>query len=72
MNVNQLKTRVFILKSIDFILVIALMIAGIYSVIYVENKEFMIIGCLVGLFLVNMLGKITNEKMPSCMCRWAH
>jgi len=63
MNENQLKTRIFILKSIDVILVIALTIAGIYSVFYAPNKEFMIILCLVGLFLVNTMGKITNNKV---------
>ncbi len=63
MNINQLKTKIFILKAIDFVLVISLMVAGIYAVFYTQNKEFMIIMCLVGLFLVNTLGKFTNNKV---------
>jgi uncharacterized membrane protein len=63
MNINQIKTRIFILKAIDFILVVSLMVGGIYSVIHSDNKEFTIIACLVGLFLVNSLGQFTNNKV---------
>ncbi len=63
MNENQIKTKIFILKSIDTALVFALTIAAIYTALYAENKEFMIISCFVGLFLVNMLGKITIKKI---------
>lgn len=51
------------MKAIDAIFAMALMVAGIYAVFYAENKEFMIISCLVGLFLVNMLGQITNKRV---------
>ena len=63
MDENQLKTRIFVLQAIDTILVIALTIAAFFSVLYAENKEFTLIMCLVGLFLVNTLGKITNKKV---------
>ena len=63
MNENQIKIKIFILKSIDTVLVIALVIAAIYTALYAEDKEFMIISCLVGLFLVNTLGRVTNKKV---------
>lgn len=63
MNVNQIKTRIFILKAVDLTLVTTLMIASIYTALYAENKEFMIICCLVGLFLVNTIGRMTSNKI---------
>ncbi len=63
MNINQLKTKIFILKAIDFVLIISLIVAGIYTAFYAQNREFMIIMCLVGLFLVNTLGRFTNNKI---------
>lgn len=63
MNENQLKTRIFVLQAIDTLFVIALTIAAFFSVLNAENKEFTLIMCLVGLFLVNTLGKMTNKKV---------
>jgi hypothetical protein len=63
MNENQIKTKIFLLRSLDTTLVLALMGAGIYAVFYAPNREFMIMMCLVGLFLVNILGKATNKKI---------
>ena len=63
MNVNQLKTRIVILKTIDTVLVLAVIVAGIYVAFYAENKEPMILSCLVGLYLVNTLGRYTNNKV---------
>ena len=63
MNENQIKTKIFCLKALDTVLVIALMVAAIYTALYAENKEFMIASCLVGLFLVNTLGRFTNNKV---------
>jgi hypothetical protein len=60
---NQIKTKIFIYKSIDAIFIIALAITAIYTALYSENKEFMIASCLAGLFLVNTLGKITNKRI---------
>ena len=63
MDENKLKTKIFILQAIDTLFVIALTIAAIYSLIYAENKELMIIMCFVGLFLVNTLGRATTKKV---------
>jgi len=63
MDENQLKTRIFVLQAIDTLFVIALTIAAFFSVLYAENKEITLIMCLVGLFLVNTLGKMTNKKV---------
>ena len=63
MNVNQLKTRVFVFKSIDTILVLGLIGAAAYTALYSDNKETMLIACLVGLYLVNTLGRYTSQKV---------
>jgi uncharacterized membrane protein len=63
MNVHQLKTKIFILKAMDTIFVLVLVAAGIYSVFYAENKEVMIVYCLIGLYLVNALGRYTYYKV---------
>jgi len=60
---NQIKTKIFIYKSIDVIFITALAITAIYTALYSENREFMIASCLVGLFLVNLLGKMTNKRI---------
>jgi len=62
MNINQLKTKIFILKAIDTILVTALLGAVVYAIFFTENKEFMIYTCLVILVVVNLVGKFTNKK----------
>jgi hypothetical protein len=63
MNVNQIKTKIFILKSIDTILVLSLIALAYYSALYSSNKEMMLIYCLIGLFLVNTLGRYTSKKI---------
>lgn len=63
MNINQLKTKIFILKSIDTILVLGLMAVAAYSFLYAENKEMMLVYCLIGLFMVHNLGKYTSKKV---------
>ncbi len=63
MNVNQLKTRIFILKAIDTILVLVVIIAAIYTAFYAAEKEFLILGCFIGLFVINTLGRVTGEKI---------
>ncbi len=63
MNVNQIKTRILILKSIDTILVLCLIATAGYSFFYATNKEMMLLYCLIGLYLVNALGKYTSHKI---------
>jgi phenylacetate-coenzyme A ligase PaaK-like adenylate-forming protein len=63
MNVNQIKTKIFILKSVDTILIVGLIAMACYSAFYSSNKEMMLIYCLIGLFLVNTLGRYTSKKI---------
>lgn len=61
MNENQLKTKIFLLRALDTTLMLIVIGLAIYAIFYAENKEVMIIACLVGLFLVNALGRVTNK-----------
>lgn len=63
MNINQIKTRIVILKSIDTILFLSVIIMACYSTFYSSNKEVMLFYCLIGLFLVNTLGRFTSSKI---------
>jgi hypothetical protein len=63
MNENQVRTRIFILKAIDKILMVALIGAVIYTAFYAPNKEFMIFVCLVGLMVLNTVGRFTNKRI---------
>ncbi|MBL1141919.1 MAG: hypothetical protein HND53_07815 [Proteobacteria bacterium] len=63
MNVNQIKTKIFILKAIDVILVTSFLVTCLYTALYAENKGFMIFCCFVGLFLVNAIGNMTSKKV---------
>ena len=57
MNENQLKNKIFILKSIDNALMLSLVVSAIYGFTYAENKEFMIILCLALLAALGTIGR---------------
>lgn len=61
MNENQLKTKIFVLKAIDTILITGLLVTVAYTVFYAEEKEFMIFVCLVTLALVSLIGRSTKN-----------
>ena len=63
MNVNQLKSRILVLKSIDIALLLCVIATAAYTALYSDNKEIMMIACLIGLFLVNTLGGYTSQKV---------
>jgi uncharacterized membrane protein (Fun14 family) len=63
MNENQLKTKIYLLRALDTTLLLIVVGLGVYAAFYAENKEIMIIACLVGLFLVNALGRATNKSI---------
>lgn len=63
MNENQLKTKIILLRGFDTSMVIALTAVAIYSALYSEEKEFMIIACMVGLLLVSILGRAIANKV---------
>ena len=52
-----------ILKSIDTTLVLSVIAMACYSAFYSSNKEVMLLYCLIGLFLVNTLGRFTSKRI---------
>jgi len=65
MKENQLKIKVFLLRAMDISLLIAVFSFGIYSILYSEQKNFMATITLVGLLLVNQIGKLTANKIAA-------
>jgi len=65
MNKSQLKTKIFLLNAIDILLVIALFCFGIYAILYSEHKGILGVFTLIGLYLVNMLGKFKATKIAT-------
>ena len=62
---NQLKIKVLLLKTIDISLLIVVLSFGIYSILYSEQKNLMATLTLVGLLLVNQIGKFTANKIAA-------
>ena len=63
MDEGQVKTKIFLMQSLDWALFIAVVSLGIYAVIYAENRALMGFAALVGLFLVSKLGNYTMVKI---------
>ena len=65
MNESQIKSRIFIIRSVDFAFLIAVFGLGYYSVRYSEHGAIMGAVTLAGLFLVNRLGNYSSAKIAS-------
>ena len=65
MNEGQLKTKIFLLNAIDILLVIALFCFGIYAILYSEHKGIFGPFTLIGLYIVNMLGRFKATKIAT-------
>ncbi len=63
MDEGQVKTKIFLMQSLDWALFIAVVSLGIYAVLHAENRALMGFAALVGLFLVNKLGNYTMTKI---------
>ena len=64
MDESQLKLRIFLMRLVDWVLLILVFSAGVYSILYAEkNREMMALGSVAALFLVNKLGSYTNTKI---------
>ena len=63
MNESQIKTKIFLLNAVDTVLVIALICFGIYAILYSEHKNIMATFTIVGLCLVNTIGKYKATKI---------
>lgn len=63
MNEGHLKTRLFILRSIDWVLFIAVVAYAVYAFIFAEGKFVPALISFVGLLLVHWVGNYTNDKI---------
>lgn len=63
MNENQLKTKIFMLRTVDLALVISVVMTVVYTVFYAQEKGIMTIICLAGVFLLNTFGRISSNKI---------
>jgi len=63
MNEGQVKTRIFILKTLDWAVLIAVVSAAIYFILHSENSEMIGLGALAGLLVVSKLGDYTKQKI---------
>lgn len=64
-QINQLKLKVTLMKVMDIVLLSALVIAAIYTAFYAEDKQTLIFACLVGLLIVNALGRLTKKYIAN-------
>lgn len=65
MSEGNVKTKILIIKSIDWAILIAVFAAGVYGVLYYENHKLMALAAFLGLFLVNRLGNYTTSKIAA-------
>ena len=63
MNEGQLKNRIFLIRAVDTIFLLAVFSLGIYAVLYSENGTIPGIASLIGLYLVNLLGNFSTTKI---------
>ena len=66
MDDTQLKIKIFLMRLLDWILLIAVFATGVYAIVYEpENGEIIALAAVAALFLVNKLGSFTNTKIAS-------
>ena len=65
MNETQVKIKIFIMRTVDWILLLAVFGTGIWAIVYAEEGEMVALASVVGLFFVSKLGSYTNTKIAS-------
>jgi len=65
MNESRVKITIFLMRLVDWILLISVFSVGTYAIIYAENGDMIALASLAGLFFVNRLGHFTNTKIAS-------
>lgn len=66
MDESGLKIRIFIMRAVDWMLLLAVFSTGVYAIVYSpKNGEIIALGAVAALFLVNKLGSFTNTKIAS-------
>lgn len=63
MKEGPIKTKIFLIRAVDFVLVVAVFAFGTYAVLYSEQPILMALGALVALLFVNMLGNFGAKKV---------
>lgn len=64
MDETGLKVRIFIMRLIDWLLLIAVFSTGFYAIVYApKNGKLIALGSVLALGLVNKLGSYTNTKI---------
>ncbi|MBF8269921.1 MAG: hypothetical protein HW386_1630 [Gammaproteobacteria bacterium] len=65
MNETQVKVKIFIMRTVDWILLLAVFGTGTWAIVYAEEGEMVALASIVGLFLVSKLGSYTNTKIAT-------
>ena len=66
MDATQLKIRIFLLRLLDWILLLAVFSTGVYAIVYADQHgEYIALASVAALFLVNKLGSYTNTKIAT-------
>ena len=66
MDESGLKIRIFIMRVVDWILLLAVFSTGVYAIVYApKNGEYIALASVAALFLVNKLGSYTNTKIAA-------
>lgn len=65
MNPSTIKTKIYILQFIDWILLLGVMVGGIYGVLSSENSPLVAVIALIGLVIVNQFGRWSVTKIAA-------
>lgn len=63
MTESHAKTTIFVLRSLDWVILLAVLGFGSYFMLYSNHRPLMALAMFVGLFLVNAIGNYTTEKI---------
>jgi len=63
MNTGQVKTKIFMLKMLDWVVFLAVVFAAGYFIMNSDNSEMIGLSALVGLLVVSKLGDYTKQKI---------
>jgi hypothetical protein len=65
MTPGTIKTKIFILRLIDWLLLLGVMGGGIYAILNSENRPLMAVLALAGLIIVNQFGHWSLTKIAA-------
>ena len=63
MNEGQIKIQIILIKSVDYLLLIAVFSLAIYTYLNPQNINMLVTIILLGLFLLNRVGHFTIAKI---------